>query len=177
MRIISGIYKGRIIQAPSNLPVRPTTDFARTGLFNILNSRIDFDEVSFLDLFSGTGAISIEMASRGCKDVIAVDSNRNCTQFLQHTIAAWKIAGIRVIKEDVFKFIGQTKIKSDLIFIDPPYALAALKEIPALIVKNNLVKPGGLLILEHGKEHSFAASPHFEETRNYGHVNFSIFQF
>src|SRR5688500_18329993 len=141
MRIISGAFKGRILQAPSNLPVRPTTDFARTGLFNILSSRIDFEDISFLDLFSGTGVISLEMASRGCSNIIAVDSNRNCTQFLQHTISSWKIQGIRVIREDVFKFLHQTNITVDLVFIDPPYALPRLTELPGLISSKNLVKP------------------------------------
>lgn len=177
MRIISGHYKGRIIQAPSNLPVRPTTDFARTGLFNLLNSRVDFEDISFIDLFSGTGAISLEMASRGCKDIIAVDNNRNCVQFLRQTMESWKVPGIRIIKDDVFKFLGSTKITVDLIFADPPYALRQLKEIPEIIIKNKLVKVGGLLILEHGDEDSFNDTPHFIECRNYGNVNFSIFQF
>jgi 16S rRNA (guanine966-N2)-methyltransferase len=177
MRIISGTYKGRTLQGPSNLPVRPTTDFARTGLFNILNSRIDFEEVSFIDLFCGTGIISLEMASRGCQNIIALDNNRNCIQFLQHTITSWKVEGIRIIKEDAFKFLGQTQITADIIFADPPYALSNLKELPLIIIKSKLVKPGGLLILEHGKEHSFEEIPQFDEVRTYGNVNFSIFQF
>lgn len=177
MRIISGSLKGRIIQAPSNLPVRPTTDFARTGLFNLLNSRVDIEDISVLDLFSGTGSISLEMASRGCKDIMAVDNNRNCVQFLKQTVENWKVPGIRIFKEDVFKFISSTKIKVDLIFADPPYALKNLKEIPDIIIKNNLVKPEGFLILEHGDEDSFLGTPHFTEVRKYGNVNFSIFQF
>lgn len=177
MRIISGTLKGRIIQAPSNLPIRPTTDYARTGLFNLLNSRIYFEDISFLDLFSGTGIISLEMASRGCKDIIAIDNNRNCVQFLQQTIASWKVPGIRIIKEDVFKFLSSTQIKVDLIFADPPYQLKNLADIPKLIIQNNLIKPNGLLILEHGDDQTFKDTPHFIEERNYGSVNFSIFQF
>ena len=177
MRIISGTYKGRIIQAPANLPVRPTTDFARTGLFNLLNSRIHFEDISFIDLFSGTGAISLEMASRGCKDITAIDNNRNCVQFLQQSIESWKIPGIRIIKEDVFKFLNSTKIKVDLIFADPPYEMKGLEDIPKLVLKNNLIKPDGLLILEHGDSQSFKDFPHFAEERNYGNVNFSIFHF
>lgn len=177
MRIISGTFKGRIIQAPSNLPVRPTTDFARTGLFNLLNSRLYFEDVSFIDLFSGTGSISLEMASRGCKDITAVDSNRNCIQFLQQTIASWKVPGIRVIKEDVFKFLNSTKMQVDFIFADPPYDLKGLEEIPTIILKNKLIKEGGWLILEHGDNHSFKDFDQFTEERNYGNVNFSIFQF
>lgn len=177
MRIISGTLKGRVVQAPANLPVRPTTDFARTGLFNILSSRVDFDDITFLDLFCGTGIISFEMCSRGCKDVIAVDNNRNCIQFIQSTISSWKIQGMRVIKEDVFKFLNHSKYQSDIIFADPPYAIPEMKKLPGLIIKNQLVKPGGVFILEHGKEHSFEETPHFEEVRNYGNVNFSIFQF
>jgi 16S rRNA (guanine966-N2)-methyltransferase len=177
MRIISGVYKGRIIQAPANLPVRPTTDFARTGLFNILNSRVEFPAISVLDLFSGTGAISLEMASRGCKDIMAVDNNRNCTQFLQKMIDTWKVPGIRIYKEDVFKFLRTTQIQVNLVFADPPYALPDLKEIPQLIIQNQVVKPGGLLILEHGSDQTFQHIGQFEEVRKYGHVNFSIFQF
>jgi len=177
MRIISGTLKGRIIQAPSTLPVRPTTDYARTGLFNILSSRIDFEDVTFLDLFCGTGTISFEMASRGCKDIIAVDNNRNCIQFVHNTIKSWNIEGMKAFKEDTFKFLSQSKYPSDIIFADPPYALPKLKILPELMVKYNLVKPGGLFILEHGKDDSFKDSPHFEDVRNYGNVNFSIFQF
>ena len=177
MRIISGTLKGRIVQAPSNLPVRPTTDYARTGLFNVLNSRICFEDISFLDLFSGTGIISLEMTSRGCNNIIAIDNNRNCVQFLQNTMTNWKVSGIRVIKEDVFKFLNTTQIRVDLIFADPPYASKNLEDIPKLIIQKNLIKSGGLLILEHGVEYDFKDSPHFTEVRMYGNVNFSIFQF
>ncbi len=177
MRIISGSLKGRIVQAPSNLPVRPTTDFARTGLFNLLNSRIYFEDISCIDLFSGTGVISLELASRGCKDITAVDANRGCIQFLQQTINSWKVPGIRCLKEDVFRFISSTRMTVDLIFADPPYDLKNLTEIPVLISKNKLIKPGGILILEHGSENTFKDFENFAEERNYGNVNFSIFQF
>ncbi len=177
MRIISGTLKGRTVQAPNHLPVRPTTDFARTGLFNILSSRIDFEDVNFIDLFCGTGVISYEMASRGCKDIIAVDNNRNCIQFVHQTIQNFKIQGMRAIKEDVFKFLEQSKYTSDIIFADPPYALYQLKSLPEIIIKHELVKPGGIFILEHGKEVSLEETPYFDEVRNYGNVNFSIFQF
>jgi len=177
MRIISGIYKGRNIIAPANLPVRPTTDFARTGLFNILNSRYDLEEVSFLDLFSGTGSISLEMASRGCKDITAVDSNRNCIQYLQQTAGSWKVSGLRIVKEDVFKFLQSTRISVDIVFADPPYALKGLDELPEMVNKGQLVKPGGCFILEHGDDIDFSKEGHFEQKKTYGNVNFSIFQF
>jgi 16S rRNA (guanine966-N2)-methyltransferase len=177
MRIISGQFRGRQLNAPSSLPVRPTTDFARTGLFNILNSRIDFTEITAMDLFSGTGSISLELASRGCKEIISVDNNRNCIQFQQQTCLSWKASGIKTIKEDVFKYISFTQIKVDLVFADPPYALKGINEIPSIIIKNTVVKPGGLLILEHGDDQNFEGFPHFEEVRKYGNVNFSIFQF
>lgn len=176
MRIISGIYKGRTLELPRNLPVRPTTDFARTGLFNMLNSRIHFDEIAAIDLFCGTGAISFELASRGCHDITAVDSNRLCTKHIQHTIDKWKVKGMRVLTEDVFKFVEFTSINADFIFADPPYALKALSMLPELIFKNNLLRDEGMFILEHGADHSFENIPHFIETRNYGNVNFSIFQ-
>lgn len=175
MRIISGIYKGRTLEPPRNLPVRPTTDFARTGLFNLLNSRIYFEDISAIDLFCGTGAISFELASRGCRDITSVDNNRACTKFIQQTIDKWKVEGMRVINEDVFKFIGITQLKADLVFADPPYALKNLELIPELIFKHQLLRDNGIFILEHGVDHSFVNSPLFAETRKYGNVNFSIF--
>jgi len=175
MRIISGTHKGRAFYPPKNLPVRPTTDFGKEALFNLLNNRIDFETTRALDLFSGTGSISYELASRGCADITAVDGNYNCTSFIKRTSEEFGFAGIRVIKNDVFKFLKNPGPPYDLIFADPPYEMKETIEIPGLIFSQNLVKPGGMLIVEHPKEISFEATEHFAEQRNYSKVNFSIF--
>jgi len=177
MRIISGTLKGRSLIAPSGLPVRPTTDFARTGLFNLLNSRIYFEDISFLDLYCGTGAISLEMASRGCNDITSIDSNRNCIQFVSQTATKWGVKGIRTIKSDVMDYVKNCRVSFDLVFADPPYALREVEKLLEAIIEKNLVKPGGLFIIEHDQKQSFAENPHFLELRKYGNVNFSIFQF
>ena len=150
MRVISGIYKRRRFDVPRTFKARPTTDFAKENLFNVLNNYIDFEEgVTALDLFAGTGSISIELVSRGCD---------------------------RVISGDVFKFINNSREQFDFIFADPPYALKELETIPELIFKNNLLKEDGLFVLEHGKDNNFEENPHFIERRVYGSVNFSLFR-
>ncbi len=176
MRIIGGTYKGRVLQVPVKLPVRPTTDFAREALFNILQNQFYFPEVSLLDLFSGTGAISLEMASRGCTDIISVDKHSGCVQFIQKTVDTWKLKGFKAIKDDVFRFIDHCRSSFDIVFADPPYALPNLAELPDIILTKKLVHNGGWLILEHGPNHSFEQHPFFIQHRRYGNVNFSIFQ-
>lgn len=176
MRIIGGTHKGRVLQVPAKLPVRPTTDFAREALFNILQNQFYIPDVSLLDLFSGTGAISLEMASRGCTDITSVDKHPDCVQFIRKTADTWKLKGFKAIKEDVFRFIDQCSYNFDIVFADPPYALPNLADLPNLILKKKLVRAGGWLILEHGQDHSFEQHPFFMQHRRYGNVNFSIFQ-
>lgn len=175
MRIISGTFRGRQLQPPKNLPVRPTTDFARTALFNILQHQFDLEDVSVIDLFAGTGAISLELVSRGCRDVVAVDKNRNCIQFISDTARSWKIQGLKVLKEDVLKFLPACPYKADIIFADPPYDMPDLALIPTLIFQHQLLRPGGLFILEHGDRLDFSNLQGFLEKRRYGSVNFSLF--
>jgi 16S rRNA (guanine(966)-N(2))-methyltransferase RsmD len=175
MRIISGIFGGRQLYPPKNLPVRPTTDFARTALFNILQNRFDLEDISVIDLFAGTGAISVELASRGCRDIVAVDMNRNCVQFIQDTARSWEIKGLKVLKDDVLKFLGKCPYKADVIFADPPYDMPELQKIPEAVFRNELLRPGGLFILEHGDRQDFSSLPQFREKRRYGSVNFSLF--
>ena len=130
MRIISGIYKGRRIQVPTNITARPTTDFAKEGLFNLLNNIIDFEEIDMLDLFSGTGSIGLEFASRGAHNVVVVEqSERHCT-FIKKTCTELKIENLQLFKTDVFDFVGKCKTKFDVIFADPPYELEKLPQIP-----------------------------------------------
>lgn len=175
MRIIGGTLKGRNIDVPKGLPIRPTTSFAGEALFNILNNYIDFENCSFLDLFSGTGHISLEFASRQCQDITAVDSNFNCVQFLKQTAGKFNLP-IITQKADVFKFLKENKKQFDIIFADPPYDLENIEEIHQLIFSNNLLKEGGIFILEHGPKTKLEHLLHFKQHRKYGNVNFSFFK-
>ena len=176
MRVISGIYKRRRFDVPKNFKARPTTDFAKENLFNVLSNRIDFeDSVTALDLFAGTGSISIELVSRGCDKVISVEKDPQHYSFICKVMQEVKTDKCLPIRGDVFKFIDSTREKFDFIFADPPYALPDLKDIPDLIFEKGLLKEDGLLVLEHGKDHNFKGHPHFVEERHYGSVHFSFF--
>ncbi len=177
MRIISGRYKRRIISPPNNLPVRPTTDMAKESLFNILNNYIDFSEKTALDLFAGTGNISYEFVSRGCKSVTAVDKDFECTQFIIKTAQQLEMKELSVIKLDAFRFIESTKDKYDIIFADPPYKLSNISDIINSVFKNELLIPKGWLIVEHEGKMDFSGLLYFYEHRKYGRVNFSFFHF
>jgi len=176
MRIISGKFKGRRISAPTNITARPTTDFAKEGLFNLLNNRIDFDDIDVLDLFSGTGGISIEFVSRNCSNVISVEQNERHCAFIRKTCSELKIDNLTLIKADVFKYIASCHAQFDMIFADPPYELDNIAELPNLIFAKNLLKPDGLLVVEHSAKTRFETHPNFSDHRNYGNVNFSFFE-
>ncbi len=175
MRIIGGTHKGKIIKVPKDLPVRPTTDFAKEGLFNILTNKIDFEGLTVLDLFSGTGHISMEFASRGAGSIVAVDKHFKCTGFLKSISKELKF-NIQAIKSDVFDFLNNAHSDYDLIFADPPYDLPNIPEIHQLIFKNTLLRPGGMLIIEHGQKTDLSGLQGFLEHRKYGNVNFSFFK-
>lgn len=177
MRIVSGKNKGRKIIAPKNLPVRPTTDMAKESLFNILNNHIQFDEIKVLDLFAGTGNITYEFLSRGCKAITSVDNNFKCVQFIKQTTQLLNYQNAKVIQSDFKAFLGRTPEKWDVIFADPPYQLSNLEEIPKLIFSHDLINPNGILIVEHDKNSSFEDFPEIQESRMYGKVNFSFFYF
>jgi len=176
VRIISGKYKGKILQAPKQLPVRPTTDYAKEGLFNIIENSFDMDELSVLDLFCGTGNISFEFASRGAKNITSVDANNHCVRFVKETSNSLELKNLQIIKQDVFRFLQRATQQFDLIFADPPYQLKEVIEIPDLIFKNNWLKTDGWFILEHDKFVDFSSHPNFFQQRKYGNVNFSFFQ-
>ena len=176
MRVISGKFKGRKFYPPDNIPTRPTTDFAKTGLFNILNNYIDFADVSFLDLFAGTGSISYEFASRGCSDIVSVDDNFKCVGFVNKTKEELKLTGLEVVRADVFSFIKQCSRKFDIIFAGPPYKLEELDKIPALILEKGLLNENGWFILETSPFHTFANNPHLFHVRNYGDTHFHFFR-
>ena len=159
MRIITGLYKGRRFEVPRTFKARPTTDFAKENIFNVLNAYIDFEDCRALDLFSGTGSITLE-------------HHRFITQCV-HALGTDKCLPIRT---DVFRFIKNCKEPYDFIFADPPYALKELALLPTLILDKQLLAPDGIFVLEHGKDHDFATHPRFIEHRSYGSVNFSIFR-
>ena len=174
MRIVGGTHKSRKIQAPRNLPLRPTTDFAKESLFNILSNQFDLNTIRALDLFSGTGAISFEFASRGAQEVIAIEKNFNCFDFIRKKAIDFEFGSIRAVKGDAFRFLETCTEKFDIIFADPPYDLEERKDIPAHVFKGNLLNENGRLIIEHSSKTSFSDEERFLEKRTYGEVNFSI---
>lgn len=180
MRVISGKYKGKRFDVPHTFSARPTTDFAKEGLFNILqNVYVDFSSgPSALDLFSGTGSISLELLSRGCGRVVSVEKDFRHFQFLKKVNGELGDRNWQVLHADVFRFLKGQGGAYDLIFADPPYQLDNLADIPEYIFGQDrpLLTGGGLFILEHGKTNDFSAHPHFIERRNYGSVNFSFFR-
>ncbi len=176
MRIISGKHKGRVIHPPKNLPVRPTTDFAKESIFNILNNYFEFEGLKILDLFCGTGNITYEFASRGCGDITCVDSNFHCCEFTKRTSTDFKMEAVKVIKSDAFAFLKRATVPYHIIFCDPPYEMENFELLPELVFANKLLKDGGWLIVEHGPYTVLSKLPNFKEHRSYGNVNFSIFE-
>lgn len=177
MRIVAGKYRGRRISAPNNLPVRPTTDMAKEALFNILNNRFYFDELSVLDLFAGIGSISFEFASRGSTDITSIDSHHGCIKFLDKTNAELE-ANLHTVKSDVFGFLERCSRKFDLIFADPPYAMESEKFDLLLqqVFERKLLNENGLLIIEHGKQTDLSTHSNFDRARKYGSNVFSFFE-
>lgn len=176
MRIISGKYRGRRINPPSTFSARPTTDFAREGLFNILDNRIDFRSVSVLDLFAGTGSISYEFASRGAKIIHLVEIEVRHIAFIRKMVSEMKIDNIKTIHVDVRSYLKACRFKYDLVIADPPYDLKWLDSIPDLIISSEILNETGFFILEHPKSMNFSSHRSFFEHRNYGNVNFSFFR-
>ncbi|NDV44876.1 RsmD family RNA methyltransferase [Flagellimonas sediminis] len=177
MRIISGRYKGKRLIAPKKLPVRPTTDMAKEGLFNILNNRFYFDGLKILDLFAGTGNISFEFASRGVEDITAVDSFPGCTQYIAKTSMELDFS-ISTVKADVFKYLERTQEKFNIIFADPPYSFdqSQFLKIADLVFEHRLLEEDGLLVIEHSDQTDLSNHPSFSEQRKYGGSIFSFFQ-
>jgi 16S rRNA (guanine966-N2)-methyltransferase len=176
LRIVSGKYRGRTILPPKNLRARPTTDFAKEALFNILANRFDFEETDVLDLFSGTGSIGYEFASRGARSVEMVESNHTHHEFIRRTVQELKMDNVRAIKSDAFIYIERMSRQYDIIFADPPYELENIADIPGKIVASRLMKTETLVILEHGGNLDFSNEPFFFDHRKYGSVNFSFFR-
>ncbi|MCK6144100.1 RsmD family RNA methyltransferase [Prevotella intermedia] len=176
MRIITGQFKGRHFDIPRTFKARPTTDFAKENIFNVLNGYIDFDGITALDLFAGTGSISLELVSRGCKEVVSVEKDRDHARFIAECMKKINAENDILIRGDVFRFLKSCHQKFDLIFADPPYALPELDTLPDLVFEHDLLAADGVFVFEHGKHNDFSAHPRFKEHRNYGSVNFSIFR-
>lgn len=176
MRIITGLYKGRHFDVPRSFKARPTTDFAKENIFNVMNGYIDFEDAMALDLFSGTGSISLELVSRGCKEVVSVEADRDHANFIRECVKKLGVDNDMIIRGDVFRFLKTCRQKFDFIFADPPYAMKDLPTIPDIIFNKELLNEEGYFVFEHGKDHQFTDHPHFVEHRSYGSVNFSIFK-
>lgn len=177
MRIISGTYRGKQLIAPKQLPVRPTTDFAKTGLFNIINNLYKYKSVSFLDLYAGTGSLSFEFLSRGCHDITTIDDHGGCCKFIKTTAKLLNNNNaLTVIQADVLKFLSTAIKQYDIIIADPPYAETPAEELTKIIFERKLLKPGGVFILEHAKGNDLSSLQNYNETRKYGHVSFSFFR-
>ena len=176
MRVISGKYKGRHFDVPRNFKARPTTDFAKENLFNILANMVDFESCKALDLFAGTGSISLELLSRGCSSVTSVEMDAQHTSHLKRTATALGDDAWLIVRDDVFRFLRRFTGGYDFIFADPPYALKELKDIPEIVLGGQLLKEGGIFVFEHGKDYDFSNHPLFFRHVAYGSVNFSFFE-
>jgi len=176
MRIIGGTLKGLRLNPPKNLPVRPTTDLAKEALFNILQNQIQFENIKVLDLFSGTGNIAFEFASRWAGQVVSVDRSIHCIHYIKDTAKQHGLENIKTYKADVFKYLELETEKYDLIFADPPYDLNRIPDIAKIVFERDLLLPDGLLIVEHQSMQKLSDHPAFIEQRKYGHSSFSFFR-
>ena len=176
MRIIGGEHGGRKFNPPANMPhTRPTTDIAKEGLFNVLQHKLDFENLKTLDLFGGTGSISYELASRGVPDLTIVEKDTAMYEFIKKTAAVLRLENFKVVKMDVFKFIETTADKFDFIFAGPPYALTSIDDLPRLIFEKRLLNKGGWFILEHTPRNDYKSFPLYRTERNYGTTVFTTF--
>lgn len=175
MRIISGILRGKQIRPPGNFKARPTTDFAKESLFNILIHQYSLEELDVLDLFSGTGSISYEFASRGARSVIAIEMAPLHYKFIQETCRSMQLDQLTVLRTDAFRYLRKPIQSFDIIFADPPYDHPGLAELPDLVFSTDILNEQGVFILEHPGSHSFTAHSRFQQLRKYGGVNFSFF--
>ena len=175
MRIIGGRLKGRQICPPAGYNARPTTDFAREGLFNVLDIEYDFEGMTVLDLFGGTGAVAFEFASRGAGKVYSVEMARENATFIKTEAAKLGLDNVVMVRDNVFDFLTVCHEKFDIIFADPPYAMEGVEALPDKIFERNILYDGNYFVLEHGDEHSFTSHPYFKKEKRYGRVHFSFF--
>ncbi|MDR1631387.1 MAG: RsmD family RNA methyltransferase [Dysgonamonadaceae bacterium] len=175
MRIISGKYKSRRFDIPKNFKARPTTDFAKENIFNVIGNLMDLEDTVALDLFSGTGSIAFELISRGCREVVCIEKDAAHCAFIKKVKAGLAAENLSLVRTDAFKYIVSARQTFDFIFADPPYVLPNLSQIPEMIFSHGLLKPESVFILEHPGEYDFSHLPFFRQRRVYGSVNFSIF--
>ena len=175
MRIISGTHGGRMINPPKNLRARPTTDFAKENLFNVLGNMVDFEDIDVLDLFAGTGSISYEFASRGARSVTSIEINAVHYNFIRSTAKSFGMDNIHPVKSNVFLYVKSCTKQFDVIFSDAPYDLEGSEQVVDSVFENNLLKDDGIFIFEHSKSQDFSSHPNFLRLRSYGSVQFSIF--
>ena len=176
MRIIGGKLKGKVILPPAGYQARPTTDFAKEGLFNILDNEYEFEDLKVLDLFGGTGSIAFEFASRGAARVYCVEMARENASFIKTEAQRLGLSNVTMVRDNVFDFLPICRERFDLVFADPPYALEGLEKLPDLVFAADILYPERYFILEHGHEHSFVNHPRFVKERHYGRVHFSFFE-
>jgi len=176
MRIISGKYRGRIINPPRNLRARPTTDFAKENLFNVLSNIVDFEQCDVLDLFAGTGSMSYEFVSRGAREVVSVELNPVHFDFIRSTAAQWGMKELHAVKANAFLYVKNCRRIFDLIFSDAPYDLEGSERIVDMVLDGGLLRQGGVFVFEHSKSKDFSAHPNFWQIRSYGSVQFSFFK-
>ena len=175
MHIIGGRLKGKQIVPPEHYKARPTTDFAKEGLFNVLDNEYEFEDLKVLDLFGGTGSIAFEFASRGASKVYSVEMARENASFILRESKRLGLGNVTMVRANVFDFLPLCHEKFDLVFADPPYALEGLETIPDKVFEADILHPECYFILEHGDEHSFSAHPRFIKEKVYGRVHFSFF--
>lgn len=175
MRVITGKYKGRRFEVPRTFKARPTTDFAKENLFNVLRGYVDFEESEALDLFAGTGSITLELLSRGCRSVTSVELDREHFAFIASVMRALQADNCRLLRADALRYVPRCRERFDIIFADPPYVLREIPEIPDLVMKSGILNDGGVFVLEHGKKQNFSSHPNLIDHRSYGSVNFSFF--
>lgn len=176
MRIIGGRLRGKLILPPPSYQARPTTDFAKEGLFNILGAEYEFEDLKVLDLFGGTGSIAFEFASRGASRVWSVEMSRDNATFIKSEAARLGLGNVTMVRDNVFDFLPICRERFDLVFADPPYALEGLERLPDLVFEAGILYPERYFILEHGADHSFTRHPRFVKERRYGRVHFSFFE-
>jgi len=176
MRIVGGALRGRRFDPPKNFGARPTTDFAKEGLFDVLSNYFDFEELTVLDLFSGTGSISLEFASRGARHIDAVEKTYDHQKFIKDSALRLGVTSISVIRQDAFTFISRCAGRYGLIFADPPYDMEGINTLPELILSKDLLEDDGWLVVEHSDRYNFSGLKQLFDHRRYGSVNFSFFQ-
>lgn len=176
MRIVSGIYRGRSINPPRNLRARPTTDFAKENLFNVLNNVVDFEQCDVLDLFAGTGSISYEFASRGARSITSVEINAVHHNFIRQTVAQLGIENMYPVKANVFLYLKSCAKQFDIIFSDAPYDMEQSEEVVRMVLGSDILRSEGIFIFEHSKNINFSSYKEFWQLRSYGSVQFSIFK-